>query len=396
MKIVPPLRTTLAFLVCLAAHSTIALAQADDCIEVLRFAAYDLQEQKAGVDSARVIQENLCKTDYEKSSASQQVELDVGYAAFKASGGASQSNAREYQKTECGGKFGSDRLKSQNDILVKTVSDNAVKMYNMCKQLAAQKVGIRLQRVHKSIHVSFRAKEVPDAIIQGVKTTSGTRCTDADNKVIPQGGANRRLPIGDTVTISCERDTIKSTKGPQTVTCNPRTSVAVLSNKFDAFAFEVPEECEPDILEQSARYILSRMDRNVPNGLIAAFDLEKCPDGWTEFTAMRGRMPIGAGPWATDASKTRLVGAQGGRDTTKLALEHMPKHSHEPASPFTAFLVFAPNASGDTQSLSHGKGYFQSWHGAKINTAEAGGDQPFEILPPHRAVLYCKKQSAIN
>lgn len=114
----------------------------------------------------------------------------------------------------------------------------------------------------------------------------------------------------------------------------------------------------------------------IPSGAVMAFNLAICPDGWSEFTQVRGRVVIGAGqgPGLT----LRNLGNSGGEESHKLTILEMPKHAHS---------ISAIRGSGGNSKV------LSSWGGTTVYEATnpAGGDQPHNNMQPFYTLRYCQK-----
>ena len=67
----------------------------------------------------------------------------------------------------------------------------------------------------------------------------------------------------------------------------------------------------------------------VPSGAVMAFNLPKCPDGWSPRKDFVGRTIIGSGN--LNDKSTIGLGAKGGNETVELTEAQLPKHSHTEA-----------------------------------------------------------------
>ena len=126
----------------------------------------------------------------------------------------------------------------------------------------------------------------------------------------------------------------------------------------------------------------------IPSGAVIAFDRPSgCPEGWTEFTDGGGRFIIGV-----DGAKYKLPYVagrpeyqMGGEEAHTLTVEEMPIHAHR---------IKRTSRSGGGVS-----GVFVDWNymgepndkGAVDGTADNGGSQPHNNMPPYIALYFCKK-----
>ncbi len=111
------------------------------------------------------------------------------------------------------------------------------------------------------------------------------------------------------------------------------------------------------------------------------FALETCPEGWEVYEQARGRMVAGR-------KQGQSLGAFGGRETVTLTTQEMPPHKHEEQVASGVGNPFVLWGTGPTRNAM--VGYTWAAH-PTLYTNSAGNGQPFSILPPYIALLYCKK-----
>lgn len=80
---------------------------------------------------------------------------------------------------------------------------------------------------------------------------------------------------------------------------------------------------------------------SVPAGAVMFFNLASCPAGWTEFAALTGRVPVGAGGGTLGATMGTALGNQGARTITEV-----PAHKH----------VINPPATNTSTNGAHNHG----------------------------------------
>lgn len=114
----------------------------------------------------------------------------------------------------------------------------------------------------------------------------------------------------------------------------------------------------------------------VPSGAVMAFDLAACPAGWTAFLPAAGRNVVGVGAGA--GLTPRTLGQTGGEESHAMSVSEMPSHAHG--------IQFNRHFAADG-----GNGDFGPGGGASYGTDATGGSQPFNVMDPYVALLYCKK-----
>jgi hypothetical protein len=123
----------------------------------------------------------------------------------------------------------------------------------------------------------------------------------------------------------------------------------------------------------------------IPSGAVVPFNGTSCPSGWSNMTALAGRMIIGVGSGA--GLTTRNLGDTGGEEQHTMAVAELVPH-------YLSITFGASNIGG------HGGGYgfTDGAGGAGIaanyteNTNSIGSGQPFNVMAPWYALLYCVKQ----
>jgi len=118
---------------------------------------------------------------------------------------------------------------------------------------------------------------------------------------------------------------------------------------------------------------------SVPAGAVMFFNLASCPAGWTEFAALTGRVPVGAGGGTLGATVGTALGNQGARTITEV-----PAHRHTINPPATTTSTNgAHNHGGSTGGgnlgvdISNG-GYSTSY----VQGAGADGGEDFNSTGP--------------
>ena len=127
-------------------------------------------------------------------------------------------------------------------------------------------------------------------------------------------------------------------------------------------------------------------------GMIAYF-YDGCPDGWTNYTNLTGRIPIGAGNYTgvrvdnTTESKTYTVGEFGGEIDHTLTLDELANHNHGNGdhkymlemSGLNTFMSSYTNDNSDGPQLS-------GWLQGEI--LSAGNDVAHNNLQPYLILYY--------
>ena len=125
----------------------------------------------------------------------------------------------------------------------------------------------------------------------------------------------------------------------------------------------------------------------VPRGAVMAFNLSACPDGWSDFAELDGRMILGAGP-AEDGS-VRIVADRGGTEAHTLTIDEMPMHNHSNET-FDRLLQMNRRTVG-AGSDSTGAGVEPDVYAAG-EILSAGGGLPHNNMPPYFTLKFCVRR----
>ncbi|WP_299768980.1 hypothetical protein [uncultured Pseudoteredinibacter sp.] len=131
--------------------------------------------------------------------------------------------------------------------------------------------------------------------------------------------------------------------------------------------------------------VASLRSNSLPQGMVAYFDLSKCPKGWEKFKQAEGRVIVSSTELA-DGIKKKKLGDQGGQESVTLTVSNIPPHSHK---------MSLPGRSGNNayQNRSAAWGY-DDWQG-DIQTAQTevdgGKGLAFSNLQPYHVLTQCKK-----
>lgn len=141
----------------------------------------------------------------------------------------------------------------------------------------------------------------------------------------------------------------------------------------------------------------------LPQGAVAAFDLESCPDGWSDFVKAQRRMILGA-----VKGSDRPRGMQGGEEMHILTVSEIPSHQHsrgtlrmEPDGRHVhrSRNESGPNGLGAIEQGGDGGGETPvgmlsaglHLHRLTGEMGAIGGGKPHNNMPPYIALYFCKK-----
>ena len=128
----------------------------------------------------------------------------------------------------------------------------------------------------------------------------------------------------------------------------------------------------------------------IPSGAVVAFDLNKCPPGWSRYAVGEGRFIIGAGnnkgknkDFHQVVLPDRGLGNTGGELKHTLTIDEMPSHDHPVTK--TGSAQGGPNTNNAHPLAS-------SLDKPLDLSYRTGGGKGHDIIPPYIALRYCKKK----
>lgn len=153
-------------------------------------------------------------------------------------------------------------------------------------------------------------------------------------------------------------------------------------------------------LDHRLRQLEDLASAAAPSGAVLAFNLAECPEGWTLFASLQGRVVVGAGQGRGLTS--RALADADGAEQVALANRNMPSHDHRYKDFFYSQNAEYGRDNGfSTQSLVSGQSTHYGAAGGNHNnvgwyqwrsTQSSGGNQSHENMPPFHVLTYCEKQ----
>ncbi|MEO6176932.1 MAG: hypothetical protein ABIP27_17395 [Flavobacterium circumlabens] len=136
-----------------------------------------------------------------------------------------------------------------------------------------------------------------------------------------------------------------------------------------------------DLLERVS--VLEGKPSNIPLGLVAIWGrpLTDIPNGWEEYVALRGRMPIGLD---SDDPDFATLGSPGGNKTKKLSISEIPT-----ISPINGTGIKKGGTGGGTTGLTVGDIATGDYAEGQL-IKPFGGDQAFNLMNPYRIVHFIR------
>ncbi|MCV9964540.1 hypothetical protein OIU34_21860 [Pararhizobium sp. BT-229] len=124
----------------------------------------------------------------------------------------------------------------------------------------------------------------------------------------------------------------------------------------------------------------------VPKGAVMAFNLEQCPNGWSPFSAVSGRVIVGSGKAGTLSE--RKLGDQGGEEKHTLSIEEMPSHNH-----FNGVYQYLMSINGQiTVGSIDSNPPWEPNLGSAAQMSAAGGGQAHNVMQPFHVLTYCERK----
>ncbi|ENX4858870.1 TPA: hypothetical protein I7295_24395 [Vibrio parahaemolyticus] len=119
----------------------------------------------------------------------------------------------------------------------------------------------------------------------------------------------------------------------------------------------------------------------IPSNTVIAFNGDKCPKGWRDFSQAQGRFIIGAG--SGDNLKLKKFGDTGGAEEHTLTITEIPKHTHKGKHAEWGFFEWR---GGGSDPFWNKKKTFTEY-----DSSATGGSQPHNNMPPYIVLRWCEK-----
>ena len=140
--------------------------------------------------------------------------------------------------------------------------------------------------------------------------------------------------------------------------------------------------------------------QDIPNNMLAFFDQEACPEGWTR-AEIPGRSLLDRGNYIGSRSDGVIesvvfaFGNKGGEVSHKMTIEEMPSHVHPSSAASPSGFIVTGISDGfrltGSSFLTVG-GYDGSPSFGQIgSTGAAGNSQPHNNMPPYYVATLCRK-----
>jgi hypothetical protein len=150
--------------------------------------------------------------------------------------------------------------------------------------------------------------------------------------------------------------------------------------------FDVKPKETADRLKGDADFIklVSSNLGTVPTSAVVAFNSANCPSGWKNYTALAGRMIVGAGEG--NGLTKRIMLEAGGSESKQLQVDELPPHS------VTVDVPAASRSRVDRYDAG-GKDYpVITLAMTPVTSNTIGAGQPFDMMPPFIVLNYCVKE----
>lgn len=133
------------------------------------------------------------------------------------------------------------------------------------------------------------------------------------------------------------------------------------------------------------------LSQSTPSKAIMAFDDDQCPTGWVPYQAAEGRFILGANtahPW------NHPTQGGGGAETHTMTEAELFPHTHGPGWANTHWIYTTNGSAWGNRAIASAKqsGWFLENLNEGSKTSSTGQGQAFSIMPPFKALTYCKKQ----
>jgi microcystin-dependent protein len=131
---------------------------------------------------------------------------------------------------------------------------------------------------------------------------------------------------------------------------------------------------------------------SIPEGMVAFFSSNQCPDGWELDSSLAGRTIVGTGNYIGSAEDTRTeariysLGDTGGEIHHATTIQEMPAHDHSRNPDELPEHINMGSPYGLPGSFTTGGGYLDY-----ARTGDTGSNEPHNNMPPYVALTPCRK-----
>jgi hypothetical protein len=309
-----------------------------------------------------------CGVDYRSSSDSQVARASVAIFGYGDGGGGTNSS-HQRQRLIAWCDKNSD-FAEKNSVLfqeTETLSVPALSSWEQCIAMSQKQIDIKFLPAGENgdfVHFEIDSKHDGTLKYLGVQAKN-YRCTES--MVRPDSGTSvdisRQPDINNAnIQIDCEREKPKVTEKNGVGRIKYEIGYIAINTSGPSFSISFPE-------------VVSEYYVTPPNSVVA-FNSNRCPEGWSEFTPLYGRFIRGV-----DKSGSK-IDPDGQRPPAHIQGDMLAAHSHE----YDKYITHRRSGRADIDRFN------APWveRGMRANsTTKYGGP---ETRPKNVALLYCEKK----
>lgn len=363
----------------------------NSCAALLKIGIYNLAQSDNVVDSDLLKKSSFCAYDYNKiqTSPSQMALIEDAYKLFGNVGGAtSLAQITDAQTRVCAAGFGSDIYRTKAKPFSQNVYQDSLDAWDNCQNLDKQGVVFSIQQPDsklQSVTATLSVKPSYSAVTLNSLQQSGTGHSICKATLAPRNGSfsGKTIAVDDTtslkfdatnkITITCNRQMANNGKGDLSADAQ-RLSFNTSAGDPLVIPLEAIGSLSRMSVDKAMNDIQSVVDESF-KGAVLAFTSSSCPTGWNEYTEGQGKFILGA-------NSVYPFGQTGGETNHQLTIAEIPSHSHD-----TVQMIGDNNIDGVDSTTTHSGDH----HNENRQTGLTGENQPFSIMPPFKALTFCKK-----
>ena len=319
---------------------------------------------------------NFCNVYSRSSSRGGTAQYGISYNVLSASMGSSNVSADTVASEYCDNSSGFTSREDAYEQYIETIAPGAYSAYEKCIEFSRNDVIFTLDPASVLANQFTLTVEFTSRVRNATAEFSFSASNDVRCKWNNSNSNEFVMQVGST-TLKCERD--DTSRRSYVTVIRSNSTQSTITVPWQAYSNGVPTNLIVNLNQEYSNFVRSF------RGAIAAFDSERCPDGWEPFNDANGRVIIGAG--ASTGLTTRNVDETGGVETHTLTTQELPTHKHK--------TVEAGDSSNSTWGVSSG---MNGRHGVRWQnpfatsyTEPVGGNKPHENMPPFFVLQYCRK-----
>lgn len=360
-----------------------ALAQEISCDAILASGIRDYVGKTTELSSRSEFMEGLCSSDQSVQEQTRTRAASGRYGAFGARAGETKSSFDALRKARCESSSSMGDIRLNESDVSNLASASVVNAWLACMQL------------QKTNRVTMSYDHLTDGFSVGLAHTSVGAPPSVQSYLVSPETAAADVKCRGALSESEESQPIALSSNHKYLNCarvvgaeQPfevvlRTDIGSYRFSYDGQPPARVQSIEAAELESNIESLQSQIDLLFPSGMVAAFDLDTCPDGWELLESVAGRTIIGAGP-KTDLTSERKRGERAGEEVHLLTVDEIPSHNHG-----NGWLGAGDITPSEVAQAARYPGNLPTRKGSE--SSSVGGSKAHNNMPPFLVLTYCKR-----